>query len=128
MYKTTTNYETGTTITDRHVNTSGYWNEKTPISIIREAGVGDEYLGRAIGDPEDIILPTNYSLSAETGITEINVPETTRDLVWLAPEGNGGFHGERYGQESERRKASDPDGYRRLLYICDKGRRSIRAV
>lgn len=91
LYKTTTAYETGTVISDRHTNLSGFWKELEPISVIRNSGVGDEYLGRALGDPEDLILPTNYSLSEDTGITEINVPETIDGEIWLAPEGTADF-------------------------------------
>ena len=91
LYKTTTAYETGTVISDRHTNLSGFWKETEPISVIRNSGVGDEYLGRALGDPEDLILPTNYSLSEDTGITEISVPETIDGEIWLAPEGTVDF-------------------------------------
>ena len=90
LYKTTTNYETGTEISGRNINMSGFWNTADPVSIIRGAGVRDGYLEKVVGDIEDIILPTNYSLSAETGITEIDVPEIEGE-IWLAPEGTTEF-------------------------------------
>lgn len=91
MYKTTTSYETGTTISDKHTNTSGFWKEETPISIIRNSGIRDEYIGRIESDIQDLILPANYCLSQDTGITEIDIPQNIDGEVWLAPEGTTEF-------------------------------------
>lgn len=91
LYTTTNSYETGTEITDKHINISGFWNEQSAIDIIRNSGVSDKYLGREYTNPANIVLPANYSLPLETGITEIDVPQTIDGDIWLAPEGTTEF-------------------------------------
>ncbi len=91
LYTTTGSYETGTEIYDNHDNLSGYWNERGPIDIIRASGLSDGYLDRAAADPADLVLPANYSLTPESGITELSVPETIDGEIWLAPEGTTEF-------------------------------------
>lgn len=90
LYTTTGNYESGTTITNKHVNTSGLWSDQEPISIIRDSGLRDEYINRINENIQDMVLPASYRLAAEAGISEISVPEITGE-VWLAPEGTTEF-------------------------------------
>lgn len=91
MYKTTSSYETATTITEKRINLSGYWSEQTPISIIRNSGPEDEHLKKNITELANIILPSKYCLSAESGITEIDVPSVSEYEIWLAPKNTTEF-------------------------------------
>ncbi len=90
LYTTTGNYEPGTTITNKHINKSGMWSEEEPISIIRNAGLEDRYLSLMEDRIQDVVLPTDYRLPPETGITQISVPDVDGE-IWLAPEGTEEF-------------------------------------
>lgn len=85
-YTTTgSSYEIGTGIKNNHDNLSGYWNEKAPIDIIRNSGLSDDYLKNVKSNTANLVLPSNYSITAESGITEIDVPQTIDGDIWLAP-------------------------------------------
>lgn len=90
-YTTTGNYEPGTTITNKHVNKSGYWSDEEPISIIRNSGLENEYLISMVkNELQDMVLPSSYRLTEQDGITEISVPLLNEE-IWLAPEGTTEF-------------------------------------
>ncbi len=90
LYTTTGNYEPGTTMTNKHINKSGMWSEEEPISIIRNAGLEDQYLSLMEDRIQDVVLPTDYRLPPEVGITQISVPDVDGE-IWLAPEGTEEF-------------------------------------
>lgn len=91
-YTTTgSSYEPGTEISGNHENLSGYWNDQGAIDIIRNSGLTDEYISNALGNPANLVLPSNYSITNESGITEIDVPKTIDGDIWLAPIGTTEF-------------------------------------
>lgn len=125
IYTSNGSYEPGTIITNKHVDKTGLWSSEEAISIIRNSGLADEYVNRFNRDIQDMILPADYLLTKDNGISEICVPDIDGD-IWLAPEGTTEFvesatvkQAHPAGEENRLRIPETEDYYR--IYVIQDG-------